>query len=67
MNLLRTSDAAKRLGVSASYLEKRRHLGDGPEYVKLGRVVAYREDDLASWVQAHLRRNTSQADAQCAA
>lgn len=60
MTLLRTSDAAKRLGVSASFLEKQRYLGTGPDYVKIGRSVAYRECDIDSWVAALVRQNTSQ-------
>ena len=58
--LYRTPAAAQRLGVSVSFLEKRRLYGDGPEYVKLGRVVAYRPADLDAWAAAHLRGNTSQ-------
>lgn len=61
MFLLRTTDAAKRLGVSTSYLEKQRHFGTGPAYVKLGRAVAYRESDLEAWVAANIRQNTSEA------
>lgn len=67
MHLLRTPDAAKRLGVSESYLEKRRCSGDGPAYVALGRAVAYRESDLTAWVESRLRRSTSEPDVGCAA
>lgn len=60
MTLLRTPDAAQRLGVSASFLEKQRCLGTGPDYVKIGRSVVYRECDIDAWVAAQVRRNTSQ-------
>ena len=66
MNLLRTTDAAKRLGVSASFLEKQRHFGGGPAYAKLGRAVVYREADLDSWVEARVRHNTSEPNQQVA-
>ena len=61
--LLRTPDAAQRLGVSASFLEKQRCLGTGPAYIRLGRSVAYRECDIESWVASQLRHNTSQSTA----
>lgn len=61
MILLRTADAARRLGLSVSYLEKQRHFGTGPDYVKLGRAVAYREADLAAWIETNVHRNTSEA------
>lgn len=59
MNLLRTPDAANRLGVSQSYLEKQRCSGAGPRYAKIGRLVIYREEDLTAWITAHLRNSTS--------
>lgn len=66
MTLLRTPDAAQRLGVSASFLEKQRYLGTGPDYVKIGRSVAYRESDIDAWVAAQVRQNTSQPAARAA-
>lgn len=60
MTLLRTADAARRLGISVSFLEKQRCLGQGPAYLKIGRSVAYRESDIDAWVAAQVRQNTSQ-------
>ncbi len=57
--LLSTSEAAKHLGVSASYLNKLRCTGGGPRYVKLGRRVLYLEAELDSWRDAHPRSSTS--------
>jgi predicted DNA-binding transcriptional regulator AlpA len=66
--LLRTTDAAKHLGVSTSYLEKRRHAGLPPRYIKLGRTVAYREGDLIAWIESNARQSTSESPAAaCAA
>lgn len=60
MTLLRTPDAARRVGVSVSYLEKLRQSGTGPAFVHLGRIVAYREGDLESWIASHVKRSTSE-------
>jgi predicted DNA-binding transcriptional regulator AlpA len=57
----RTADAARYVGLSKSTLEKLRVTGGGPEYAALGRVIVYRAEDLDAWVQAHLRRSTSDA------
>lgn len=60
MQLYRTPDAAKRLSLSESSLEKMRCAGNGPAFVRLGRAVAYRESDLEAWVAANTCRNTSE-------
>src|SRR5262245_48536108 len=45
---------AARLGVSRSTLQSWRYAGRGPRYIKLGRMIRYRNDD----VDAYLRANT---------
>ncbi len=57
--LLKTRDAAKRLGIPKSTLEKLRLSGGGPIFVKRGKSVFYTEQDLTEWVQANRRRSTS--------
>ena len=57
--LLTTAEAAKRLAVTVSYLEKSRIIGGGPEFVKLGRSVRYEPSALTAWVDAARRRTTS--------
>jgi hypothetical protein len=57
--LLRTGQAAKRLGLSERYLEILRVRGDGPPFVSFGRCVRYRPSDLDGWVGTRLRRSTS--------
>ena len=49
-------DAAARLGVSASFLNKARMSGDGPAYLKIGRRVLYRPTDLDAFAAAARRR-----------
>jgi hypothetical protein len=55
--LLDTAEAARRLSVSRSWLEKLRFFGrdDGPAYIKVGRVVRYRACDLDAWAVSHLK------------
>ena len=58
--LLTTQEAAKRLAVKKSTLEAWRTRGGGPVFVKYGRVVRYREEDLETFLRLSLRRNTSE-------
>jgi hypothetical protein len=52
MQLLNEKDAAQVLGCSAGLLRKWRQSGEGPAFCKIGRLVRYRADDLASFVAA---------------
>lgn len=58
--LLNVNEAAERLGVSTSYLNKLRLTGGGPAFVKLGARVSYDPGDLAAWLDANKRRSTSE-------
>ena len=50
--ILRTTDAARYIGLSKSSLEKMRLAGDGPAFVRLrGRAVGYDIQDLNSWIE----------------
>ena len=62
MTVLRTADAAKHLGLSASTLNKWRVDGRGPRFVKLGRSVCYRPVDLDAWLAEQVRSSTSEYD-----
>ena len=57
--LLTTAEAAKYLGLSASYLNKTRVTGTGPEFVKLSRAVRYRPSALDIWVNDRRYTSTS--------
>jgi excisionase family DNA binding protein len=60
MNTLFSQDeAARQLGLSVRSLERHRVAGTGPRFVKLGRLVRYREEDLTTWIEAGLRSSTS--------
>jgi predicted DNA-binding transcriptional regulator AlpA len=62
---MRTPEAAKHVGLSASTLEKLRLTGDGPVYRKAGRkIVVYRLEDLDEWLNSCQRmENTARQDA----
>jgi hypothetical protein len=53
-----TVAAAEHIGVSASFLEKRRCTGDGPPFLKIGARVMYRLTDLDAWLSGQARTNT---------
>lgn len=59
--LLNEKEAAEYLGVSVGYLRLSRMNGyvgsgddDPPPWIKFGRHVRYRRQDLDAWIQAHV-------------
>ena len=61
--LLTPAETAKVLRISVRTLERYRNEGVGPRYVKVGRRVLYRENDIADWLEAHAVSNTAEAEA----
>jgi predicted DNA-binding transcriptional regulator AlpA len=59
--LLNEHDVAQLLGVSVRTLQRQRVRGDGPRYVKLGKRVLYREQDIEAYVESRVRQSTSEA------
>lgn len=57
---LDTHQAAARMGLASSTLRKLRVTGEGPVYLKLGRAVRYRAQDLDAWLNARTVRSTSE-------
>ena len=58
--LLNVNEAAERLGVSVSYLNKlRMSAGAGPRFAKFGTRCSYDPQDLAAWVEAQKRDSTA--------
>jgi predicted DNA-binding transcriptional regulator AlpA len=53
--MLTTTEAARHLGVSASWLNKSRMTSTGPVYLKLGGTVRYQQSDLDAWLSAQRR------------
>lgn len=62
---LNTKQAAAFLGgLSPAWLEALRVKGGGPMYLKLGRRVVYRTQDLETWAEANRRSNTAEIQAK---
>jgi len=57
--LLTVSDAAQRLKVSESFLNKLRVTGGSPRFLRLGRSIRYRPEDLDAWAEAGAASATS--------
>jgi predicted DNA-binding transcriptional regulator AlpA len=57
--LLTVKDVSELTGRSVTTLEKDRLYGTGPRYVKLGRHVRYRPEDIRAWLSERVRRSTS--------
>ncbi len=58
--MLRTEQAAKILDVTKSTLESWRCRGGGPQFVRYGRAIRYREADLERFIESKVRCNTSE-------
>lgn len=56
-----TAEAAHYLGLATTTLNKWRIYGHGPRFVKLGRAVRYRKDDLDRYLADRTKRSTSEA------
>ena len=50
---------AKRYRLSFHTLRKLRVRGSGPIFVKLGRAVRYRAQDVEAWIASQRRKSTS--------
>ena len=57
--LLTEAEAAVYLGVSRSFLAKKRCTGGGPRFCKIGRAVRYEIDDLREFAERAKRHSTS--------
>ena len=60
--LLRTTEAARFLGLSGRTLEKHRVYGTGPTYRKIGGRVVYAVSDLQAWADLGAQSSTSDPD-----
>jgi excisionase family DNA binding protein len=59
--MLTQSETAQMLRVSVRTLERLRVSGNGPTYIKTGRLVRYRQSDLDKWISDRERHSTSEA------
>lgn len=59
IELLTPTKAAEILCLSELTLRKWRWEGKGPRYIKIGRKVAYKKEDLSNWIDSQSRTSTS--------
>ena len=59
--LVDQSKAATLLGLSERTLEAWRYRGGGPPFVKIGRRVFYRREDLHAFIESRVCASTSDA------
>lgn len=57
--LMTQRDLAAYLCKSTAWCERARWIGDGPRFVKLGRHVRYRAEDVMAWIEANSRTSTT--------
>jgi len=60
---LTQTEAAEFLRLSPRTLERHRVAGTGPRFVKAGRRVLYRHEDLEAWATANTFTSTSETTA----
>jgi excisionase family DNA binding protein len=61
--LLNVTEAADYLRCSASYLNKLRVTGGGPQFAKIGASVRYRRIDLDRWIEKRIQKSTAETKA----
>jgi predicted DNA-binding transcriptional regulator AlpA len=59
--LLHETQAAKLLGLSPAWLQRKRWEGGGPVYVKHGRAVRYEHAAIEEWIASHRVTPTGEA------
>jgi len=52
-NLIDRKRAAELIGVSVTWLDRRRPRGEGPPYYEIGGVVRYDVADIQAWLSTH--------------
>mgnify|MGYP001252995586 FL=1 len=58
--VLTADDVAKLLGIAKETLNVWRVRGNGPEYIKVGRLVRYKRDAILDYVEGRVKKHTSQ-------
>jgi predicted DNA-binding transcriptional regulator AlpA len=62
--LLTESEIARLTGRGVATLQKDRIRGEGPPFVKIGRLVRYQASAVQAWLDANTRRSTSDIPAE---
>ena len=66
MDLLTQRQTAELTRLSGRTLERHRLAGTGPKFVRLGRRILYRRDDIEAWIADCTCSSTSEAEARAA-
>lgn len=56
--LMDERDLAAYLKKSVAWAQKARWAGEGPRFIKLGRHVRYRAEDVLAWMEENTRTST---------
>ena len=51
--LLSRTEVQSRFGIGKRYLELAAARGEGPRYIRVGRLIRYRVSDLLDWIEAN--------------
>lgn len=58
--LLTRLEVEEIFGISKRFLEGAVQRGDGPPFIRVGRLVRYRTCDIRDWIQANLVQNCAE-------
>jgi len=50
---------AEYIGKSTAWCERARWIGEGPKFIKLGRHVRYRVEDVMQWIDSHCAQRST--------
>lgn len=48
--LITAQDTANKLGIKRQLLDQWRCQGKGPKFIRMGRMIRYRPDDVDQWI-----------------
>lgn len=64
-HLLNNDETADMLGVSRRTLPVWRVQGRGPKFIKIGKLVRYKREEIDAWMRQHTYDSTSAVSAAC--
>lgn len=59
-NILTAAELAEELGVTTEALRQWRNYGSGPIFIKQGKFIRYRRQDVDKWIEASLHSRTDE-------
>lgn len=61
ITVLRQTEVAELLGISPRTLERWRRIGQGPQFLKIGKRVGYNLEDVRAYIERVTRSSTSES------